>query len=197
MNRELPWLIISVALLCVALLTGCAEDEGVPPPTTPIPTSPTTTPSPATVPLQMQMTLSSPEFENGASIPTRFTCDGNNINPTLRIENVPAGTKSLALILEDPDAPPGTWVHWIIYDIPVTLWIDEDSIPGTQGTNDYDVKQYRGPCPPSSRTHRYVFKLCALDIELGLHEGVERDALEMAMQGHVLEITELSGLYSR
>ena len=126
MNRELPWLIISVALLSVALLTGCVEDEGIPTPTTPIPTTPSpspasiSTPSPAAVPLQMQMTLSSPEFENGALIPARFTCDGNDINPTLRIENVPAGTKSLALILEDPDAPRGTWVHWIVYDISVT-----------------------------------------------------------------------------
>jgi Raf kinase inhibitor-like YbhB/YbcL family protein len=189
MNRELRWLIISVALLSLALLTGCVEDAGVPTPTA-------TTPSPAAVPTQMQMTLSSPEFENGAPISARFTCDGNDINPTLRIANVPAGTKSLALILEDPDAPRGTWVHWIVYDIPVTLWIDEDSIPGTQGTNDYGVKQYRGPCPPSG-THRYVFKLYALDTELGLGEGIEKDALEMSLQGHILDTTELSGSCSR
>jgi len=191
MNRKLcPWLIISVALLTVALLAGCVEDGGVPTPTP-------TTPSPAGVPVQMQMKLSSPEFENGAPIPVRFTCDGNDINPTLRIENMPAGTKSLALVLEDPDAPRGTWVHWIVYNIPVTLWIDENSIPGTQGTNDYGVQQYRGSCPPSGTPHRYVFKLYALDTELDLGEGVEEAALEMAMQGHILETAELSGSYSR
>ncbi len=195
MNRELTGLVIVVTLLGIALLTGCVEEEGVPatPPTSPASTS---MPSPAAVPMQMPMILSSPEFENGALIPTRFTCDGNDINPTLRIENVPAGTKSLALILEDPDGSRGTWVHWIVYDLPVIMWIDEDSIPGTQGTNDYDVKEYRGPCPPPG-THRYVFKLYALDTELGLGEGVEKDALEMAMQGHILDTSELSGFYSR
>jgi Raf kinase inhibitor-like YbhB/YbcL family protein len=184
MTRELsPWLIISVALLTVALLAGCVGDEGVP------------TPTPAAVPMQLQ--LSSPEYEDGALIPVRFTCDGNDINPTLRIANTPAGAKSLALVLEDPDAPRGTWVHWIVYNIPVTMWIDENSIPGTQGTNDYGVQQYRGPCPPSGTPHRYVFTLYALDTELDLGAGGEKAALEMAMQGHILDTAELSGIYSR
>ncbi|HDS45453.1 MAG TPA: YbhB/YbcL family Raf kinase inhibitor-like protein [Methanomicrobia archaeon] len=179
---------MSVALVGVALLAGCVGDkEGVP--------TPTTTPSPAAAPVQLQ--LSSPEFVNGARIPVRFTCDGNDINPALRIENVPAGTKSLALVLEDPDAPRGTWVHWIVYNIPVTLWIDEDTVPGTQGTNDYGVQQYRGPCPPSGTPHRYVFKLYALDTELDLGASVNKAALELAMQGHILDTAELSGSYSR
>lgn len=142
------------------------------------------------------MRLSSPEFAQDGFIPARFTCEGTDINPALRIENVPAGTKTLALILEDPDAPRGTWVHWLVYDIPVTIWIDADSVPGTQGRNDYGIREYRGPCPPSG-THRYVFTLYALDTELGLDEGVEQAALVRAMQGHILATAELSGYYSR
>lgn len=142
------------------------------------------------------MRLSSPEFAEGAVIPARFTCDGKDINPALRIENVPAGTKTLALILEDPDAPGGTWVHWLVYNIPVAIGIGGDSVPGTQGRNDYGVTDYRGPCPPAG-THRYVFTLYALDTELSLDEGVERAALARAMQTHILATAELSGYYTR
>jgi Raf kinase inhibitor-like YbhB/YbcL family protein len=197
MSRELRWLILVVALLSTALLiTGCVEDNTAPP-ATPVAPLPGSTTSPGAVPAaELQMRLSSPEFASGAPIPPRFTCEGNDINPALRIENVPAGTKTLALILEDPDASRGTWVHWLVYDIPVTIWIDEDSVPGTQGRNDYGVTGYRGPCPPSG-THRYVFTLYALDTELGLDEGVAQAALARAMQTHILATAELSGYYSR
>ena len=197
MSRELRWLILVVALLSTALLiTGCVDDGGAPP-ATPVAPLPGSTTSPSAVPAaELQMRISSPEFANGAPIPPRFTCDGTDINPALRIENVPAGTKTLALILEDPDALRGTWVHWLVYDIPVTIWIDEDSVPGTQGQNDYGVTEYRGPCPPAG-THRYVFRLYALNTELQLDEGVEQAALASAMQTHIIATAELSGYYTR
>lgn len=142
------------------------------------------------------MKLTSPDFENNKMIPRKFTCEGADVNPTLIIEDIPAGTKNLALIVDDPDAPMGTWVHWVVYGIPVVSRIDEDSIPGTQGVNDFRKKDYGGPCPPSG-THRYFFKLYALDKELALGERVDKKALEKAMQGHIVDKAELIGLYKR
>ncbi len=142
------------------------------------------------------MKISSPEFEHNEMIPSQFTCDGEDINPTLIIEDIPLETKSLALIVDDPDAPMGTWVHWVVYDIPVTNQIQEDSIPGKQGMNDFRKKDYGGPCPPSG-THRYFFKLYALDQELNLDEGLSKRDAENAMEGHILAQAELIGLYKR
>lgn len=142
------------------------------------------------------MKITSPEFEHNAMIPSQFTCDGEDINPPLIIEDIPPETKSLALIVDDPDAPMGTWVHWVVYDIPVTNQIQEDSIPGKQGMNDFRKKDYGGPCPPSG-THRYFFKLYALDQELNLEEGLSKKDLEDAMEGHILAQAELIGLYKR
>jgi len=142
------------------------------------------------------MRLTSPEFQNNAMIPRKFTCQGEDVNPTLIIEDVPEGTKSLALIVDDPDAPMGTWVHWVVYDIPVSSRIEENSIPGKQGRNDFGRKDYGGPCPPSG-THRYFFKIYALDTILGLEEGISKSALEKAMQGHILDKAELIGLYKK
>ena len=142
------------------------------------------------------MKLTSPEFENGNMIPRKFTCEGDNIHPTLIIEDIPTGTKSLALIVDDPDAPMGTWVHWVSFNIPVVSQIDEDSIPGKQGINDFGRKDYGGPCPPSG-THRYFFKLYALDNVLDLNEGINKEALEDAVEGHILDKAELIGLYKK
>jgi len=142
------------------------------------------------------MKLTSPDFENNKMIPRKFTCEGADVNPTLIIEGIPAGTKNLALIVDDPDAPMGTWVHWVVYGIPVVSRIDEDSIPGKQGINDFRKKDYGGPCPPSG-THRYFFKIYALDKELALGERVDKKALEKAMQGHIVDKAELIGLYKR
>jgi hypothetical protein len=142
------------------------------------------------------MKLSSPEFENNAMIPKRFTCQGEDINPPLIIEGVPEGARSLALIVDDPDAPMGTWVHWVVFNIPIVSKIEEDSIPGRQGVNDFGRKSYGGPCPPFG-THRYFFKIYALDTELNLHEGIDKDSLERAMQGHILGKAELIGLYKK
>ena len=142
------------------------------------------------------MRLTSPEFEQNSMIPAKFTCDGEDINPALNIEEIPQETKSLALIVDDPDAPMGTWVHWVVFNIPVTSQIQEHSVPGRQGLNDFRKKDYGGPCPPSG-THRYFFKLYALDIELDLEESARKGDVEEAMEGHILAQTELIGLYKR
>lgn len=142
------------------------------------------------------MKITSPEFGNNGSIPSKFTCDGEDVSPELIIEDAPQDAKALALIVDDPDAPMGTWVHWVVYDIPNVSSIEEGAIPGKQGINDFGRKDYGGPCPPSG-THRYFFKVYALDAELALEEGIDKDALENAMKGHVLDKAELVGLYQR
>ncbi len=142
------------------------------------------------------MRLKSPEFEHNEMIPSKFTCDGIDVNPTLIIEDIPQEAKSLTLIVDDPDAPMGTWVHWVVFNIEVTTQIDEDSIPGIQGMNDFRKLDYGGPCPPSG-THRYFFRLYALNSELALEEGIRKADLERAMEEHILAQTELIGLYSR
>lgn len=143
-------------------------------------------------------TLKSEAFEHNSEIPSLYTCDGENINPPLKIEGVPEGTQSLALIVDDPDAPRGVFTHWIMWNIPAgTTGIEEDSIPeGSTGITTAGTKGYRGPCPPSG-AHRYFFKLYALDTTLSLPEGAERETLEKGMEGHILEETHLMGLYRR
>lgn len=145
---------------------------------------------------EVDMKITSPSFENNSNMPSKFTCEGDDISPCLIIENIPAGAKSLALIVDDPDAPGKTWVHWVVYDIPITNKIDEDTIPGKQGINDFDRKDWGGPCPPSG-IHRYYFKVYALDKTLGLSEGVDKETLEETMDGHILAKAELIGLYKR
>jgi Raf kinase inhibitor-like YbhB/YbcL family protein len=142
------------------------------------------------------MKLTSPEFEHNQFIPRKFTCEGDDVNPALIIEDVPKEAKSLALIIDDPDASMGTWVHWVVFDIPVKNRIEENNIPGKQGINNAGHKNYHGPCPPSG-VHRYFFKLYALDTLLNLKEGISKGGLEKAMQGHILAEAELIGLYKR
>jgi Raf kinase inhibitor-like YbhB/YbcL family protein len=143
-----------------------------------------------------EMKITSPEFKHNGPIPAKFTCQGEDINPELIIEDVPQAARSLALIMDDPDAPMGTWVHWVVYDIAVGSRIEQGSIPGKQGSNDFGRKDYGGPCPPSGR-HRYFFKLYALDRQLNLPEGISKEDLEKAMQGRILDKTELIGLYKK
>lgn len=143
--------------------------------------------------------ISSPAFGHSQMIPVKFTCDGADINPPLTIEGVPQAAKSLALIMDDPDAPRGTWVHWVVWNIdPSTREIKEDSLPpgAKQGKNDFRKLDYGGPCPPSG-THRYFFKLYALGRMLSLEEGASKAELEKAMEGHILGQAELIGLYKR
>lgn len=144
----------------------------------------------------VSMKITSPEFENNALIPKKFTCQGEDINPGLIIEDIPDGTKGLALIMDDPDAPMGTWVHWVVFNVPVIDRIEEDSIPGKQGLNDFGRQDYGGPCPPSG-THRYFFKVYAVDTEFDISEGITKGDLEEAMEGHVLDKAELIGLYKK
>ena len=152
----------------------------------------------------MTMTIKSPAFEEGEGIPRKYTCDGNDISPPLEWGNIPKGTKSLALICDDPDAPVGTFVHWVLYDLPAgttelseNLPADETLADGTkQGKNDFRRLGYGGPCPPGG-THRYYFKLYALDAETGLAPGATKPELLKAMEGHVLAEGRLMGTYKR
>ena len=142
------------------------------------------------------MRIASPAFGHNVGIPKKYTCDGGDINPPLEISDVPANARSLALIVDDPDAPMGIWVNWVVYDIPVVSRIDENNVPGIQGANDFGRQDYGGPCPPSGR-HRYFFKVYALDIKLNVQEGVAKQDLEKMMEGHIVAKAELVGLYER
>lgn len=143
-----------------------------------------------------ELSVSSSAFENNKLIPAKYTCDGANVNPPLTIEGVPDGAKSLVLIVDDPDAPMGTFDHWVVWNIPPTSKIEENAVPGTEGVNDFRKRSYGGPCPPYG-THRYFFKVYALDTKLDLSPNSRKKDVEKAMQGHVLAKGELIGLYRR
>lgn len=146
----------------------------------------------------VNMKLTSPAFANNGAIPSEFTCDGAGLSPPLSISDIPKNTKSLALISDDPDAPVGTWDHWIVFNIPTsTTLIPKGAEPsGVAGRNSWGKTGYGGPCPPSG-THRYFFKIYALDTILNLPKGSAKKDLETAMQGHIIEKAELIGLYNR
>jgi len=142
------------------------------------------------------MRLSSPEFEDKAFIPQKFTCQGKSVNPTLIIEDIPSEAESLVLIMDDPDAPGGDFVHWVLYDIPITNRIAENTIPGKQGVNSLGRLGYVSPCPPTG-THRYFFKIYALDKILNYDEGLSKSELEAKIAIHLLGKAELIGLYQK
>jgi Raf kinase inhibitor-like YbhB/YbcL family protein len=152
----------------------------------------------------MDIKITSSAFEEGGMIPSKYTCDGENISPPLSWSGAPSETKSFALINDDPDAPAGTWVHWVIYNIPGTEKGLKESLPvkknlddGTvQGLNDFRKTGYGGPCPPGG-THRYYFKLYALDVTLNIDGDATKDKLLEAMKGHILAEGQLMGKYSR
>jgi len=149
--------------------------------------------------------ITSTAFNDGEMIPRRFTCDGSNISPLLTWTKPPSGTQSFVLIMDDPDAPRGDWVHWVMYDIPDGTSGLPDNLPpvpemqtgARQGMNDFHRFGYSGPCPPKNKEHRYFFRLYALDQQLGLMPGALKMDVERAMQGHVLAKTELMGRYER
>jgi Raf kinase inhibitor-like YbhB/YbcL family protein len=145
-----------------------------------------------------KMKITSSAFQQGGNITSKFTCDGANTSPPLQIADVPSGAKSLVLIVDDPDAPSGLFTHWAVWNIsPQTNTIAEGSTPkGVQGTNDFGKSGYGGPCPPSG-THRYYFKIFALDRELDLPSGAKRSQVDAAMKGYVVAQGELMGRYSR
>ena len=143
------------------------------------------------------MEISSPSFEHNTSMPAKYTCQGEDINPPLVISGIPEGTQSLVLIMDDPDAPRATWDHWIVFNMAPLARIDEDSVPaGIQGRNSWGRNDYGGPCPPSG-THRYFFKLYALDAVLDLPPGTPKRAVEKAMKPHLIASAELIGLYEK
>ncbi|MEQ8182109.1 MAG: YbhB/YbcL family Raf kinase inhibitor-like protein [Smithellaceae bacterium] len=150
------------------------------------------------------MKITSPAFNEGGGIPSKYTCDGQDISPPLEWKDAPGDTKSFALISDDPDAPGGTWVHWVAFNIPPTAAKLEESIKQDrefangmkQGSNDWPKIGYGGPCPPSG-THRYYFKLYALDAMLDIKPGATKEQLLKAMKGHVLAEARLMGKYKR
>ncbi len=145
------------------------------------------------------MKLISPAFNHNSAMPAKYTCDGENISPPLDIGEVSEDTRSLVLIMDDPDAPGGTWLHWTLWNItPTTRAIGEASVPegAVEGTTSFGNTGYGGPCPPSGE-HRYVFHAYALDTELSLAGGASQEELEGAMAGHIIAQAELIGLYRR
>ncbi|MFC1647680.1 YbhB/YbcL family Raf kinase inhibitor-like protein [Patescibacteria group bacterium] len=144
------------------------------------------------------MKISSSAFENEGEIPSKYTCDGENVNPSLDFADVPEGTKTLALIVDDPDAPVGIWVHWLVWNIdPNTTKINENSLPkgASEGTSSFGSVGYGGPCPPSG-THRYQFKLFALDTEIDMESSNDKAALESRMEGHIIDKVMYMGKYT-
>jgi Raf kinase inhibitor-like YbhB/YbcL family protein len=152
-----------------------------------------------------QMQLTSAAFAEGGAIPAKHTCDAKNVSPPLNWSNVPARAKSLVLIVDDPDAPSGTWVHWVLYDLPATNVELAEDMPKSQylaggakqGLNDFRHLGYGGPCPPPGKAHRYFFKLYALDTLLELKPGLTKKEIEAAMDQHILARGQLMGTYQR
>lgn len=152
----------------------------------------------------MEIKITSSAFEDGALIPAKYTCDGEDVSPPLQWEAVPEGTKSIALISDDPDAPVGTWIHWVLYNLPAEVKELAEAVPADetlpggarQGTTDFGRIGYGGPCPPSG-THRYFFKIYALDTDVDLPRGADKSELREAMQGHILGEGRLMGKYAR
>jgi hypothetical protein len=143
-----------------------------------------------------ELIITSPAFENNGFIPTKYTCDGADVNPPLNVKGIPEETQSLVLIVDDPDAPRETWDHWIVWNIHPAEKIRENSIPGTEGLNDFNKHSYGGPCPPSG-THRYFFKVYALDTRLDLNPNSRKRDVERAMKEHILAKGEMVGRYRR
>jgi Raf kinase inhibitor-like YbhB/YbcL family protein len=183
---------LGAGLVLVAMVAGCARStsEG------------SRTPSESSV---MSLTVTSAAFANGQEIPARHTCQGDDVSPPLTWSGTPPRAKAQALIVEDPDAPNGNWVHWVVFDLAPTLRAlpegvrrDPSALDGAKvGTNDFKEARYGGPCPPPGKAHRYFFRVFALDDTLGLAAGATRDEVMHAMEGHVLARGELMGTYAR
>lgn len=142
------------------------------------------------------LNVGSSAFKNEGYIPAKYTCEGKNINPPLTIADVPKGTKSLVLIMSDPDAPVKVFDHWIVWNIPPSGMIEENSKIGIEGKNDFEVKGYKGPCPPNG-THRYFIMVYALDGMLNLKPSADKKMVEQVMKGHVIASGQLIGLYQK
>jgi len=189
---------IAMSFLAAALMIGCMS--------TPKQNQPVSEKAEGTMSKEQAggLAIASPAFSEGARIPKKYTADGENVSPPLKWSSVPTGTRSFALIVDDPDAPAGTWVHWVIFNIPATVIELPEKVPSVnslpdgaiQGRNDFHEIGFDGPSPPSG-THRYFFKLYALDSMLKLPAGSTKADLLEAMQGHVIAEAHLMGRYSR
>ena len=153
----------------------------------------------------MSLQISSTAFSAGETMPKKFTCDGPDVSPQLKWNDPPANTQSIALIMDDPDAPVGTWVHWVLYDLPAATRELSEGVPkqeqlssgARQGRNDFGTIGYNGPCPPPGKPHRYFFKLYSLDSKLDLKAGASKAELERTMKSHILGRAQLIGKYGR
>jgi Raf kinase inhibitor-like YbhB/YbcL family protein len=209
-----PRVIIAFCLVLL-LLAACNAPPTEPaetPPVEEVPAEPTDVPAETEAPPvpteepSMPFELTSTAFTQGEPIPVQYSCDGDDISPPLSWGNPPAGTQSLALIMDDPDAPGGTWDHWILFNIPADMRELQENLPITGknqdpnaifvGNNSWGRADYGGPCPPSG-THRYFFKLYALDTTISLLPGATKQELLNNMDGHILAETELMGTFSR
>lgn len=190
-----------VVLVLAACSTDTVPDERPTSSTTTTSTTTSTVPPSTTTTTAPAFDLSSPAFADGEEIPIEFTCDGADVSPPLEIVGIPPNAESLAVIVEDPDAPLGTWYHWVEFDI--TAESGTRAIPrnagsiGTQGANSWNLTGYGGPCPPEGEEHRYVFKVFALSEQLDLPEGVEAPIVYSAMEDRIISTTELTGTYAR
>ncbi len=191
-NRKGNAVILIFLLAGMFVISGCVQNENGKPASE---ESPDTGKGDENMNIQNIKVFSSAFAANG-SIPGKYTCDGQNINPPLEFEGIPEEAESLVLILDDPDAPTKTFTHWIVWNIEPVAKIEEDSIPGVEGLNDFKKIGYGGPCPPSG-THRYFFRVYALDKKLELKAGAGRKDLENEMIGHIIAEGELMGKYSR
>ena len=183
-------IIVVLTLVSTSIEAGCQQGEVI---------------SDAKGAAKMPFSISTPSFSQGGEIPRKFTCDGADVSPELTWTGPPAGTQSFALIADDPDAPVGTWTHWVLYDLPAPTTalaegvskVDEVPTGGRQGRNDFRKIGYGGPCPPPGKPHRYFFKLYALDRMLNLKPGSSKQDIEQAMQDHILGKAEVMGTYRR
>ena len=192
--------IISLALALT--VAACSSPEEVATETTAPPTTtPTTAPASTTTTELPPFAVSSPAFEDGDPIPVEYTCEGSDISPELQVVGLPEATNAIAIIVDDPDAPLGTWDHWVEFDIPAgtgSYQISSDASPiGVTGVNSWNLEGYMGPCPPPGEEHTYHFTVYALDEPVGLPAGVGSDELRSAMEGRVLASVELRGTYQR
>ena len=149
-----------------------------------------------TVKTKTRLHVSSPSFQHEGLIPRTYSCQGSNINPALVIENIPKDAISMALIMDDPDAPAGTFNHWVVWNIPPVSVIPENSRPGLEGVNSSGKVGYTGPCPPSG-THRYFFKIYAVNMLLDTQKGATKEKLEFALQSNTIAYGELIGRYKK
>jgi Raf kinase inhibitor-like YbhB/YbcL family protein len=192
MNKKAGTIVLIFLLAGMLLISGCIQNNNERNTTK---ESPDTGKGDENVNIQNIKVFSS-AFEANRTIPRKYTCDGKNLNPPLELEGIPEEAESLVLIIDDPDAPMKVFTHWIVWNIEPVAKIEEDSIPGVEGINDFRKIGYGGPCP-SSGTHRYFFRVYALDRKLELKAGAGRKELESEMIGHIIAEGELIGKYSR